>query len=210
MEWVDTPFSRGLSQPRVEPGSPALQAYSFLSEPPGKSHQRDKYGICKTRFPEERCEHMGPRPLPSVLRARHGTGPQRPRHRGQGQPCGHATHAAPPRPAWSGFCSCIPKFWTTFAEEAPHSHFALESTHDGVSTDRTQHLAFQGSWGGGWHPKGTISGVAEHLQPGRPARRTAAADHTVAPRKPWKHLGRDSALWSYNQLGGSFTDEGIT
>ena len=32
LEWVAFPFSRGSSQPR----SPTLQAYSLLSEPPGK------------------------------------------------------------------------------------------------------------------------------------------------------------------------------
>ena len=37
LEWVAIPFSRGSSQPRVEPRSPELQADSLLSEPPGKS-----------------------------------------------------------------------------------------------------------------------------------------------------------------------------
>ena len=36
LEWVAIPFSRGSSQPRTEPGSPALLADSLLSEPPGK------------------------------------------------------------------------------------------------------------------------------------------------------------------------------
>ena len=36
LEWVAIPFSRGSSQPRDEPGSPALQADSLLSEPPEK------------------------------------------------------------------------------------------------------------------------------------------------------------------------------
>ena len=34
LEWVS--FYRGSSQPRTEPGSPALQAYSLLAELPGK------------------------------------------------------------------------------------------------------------------------------------------------------------------------------
>ena len=34
LEWVATPFSRGSSDPGIQPGSPALQAYSLLSEPP--------------------------------------------------------------------------------------------------------------------------------------------------------------------------------
>ena len=36
LEMVAMPFSRGSSQPRVEPRSPTLQADSLLSEPPGK------------------------------------------------------------------------------------------------------------------------------------------------------------------------------
>ena len=36
LEWVAMPFSRGSSQPRTEPRSPALQVDSLLSEPPGK------------------------------------------------------------------------------------------------------------------------------------------------------------------------------
>ena len=36
LEWVAIPFSRGSSNPGIEPGSPALQADSLLSEPPGK------------------------------------------------------------------------------------------------------------------------------------------------------------------------------
>ena len=35
LEWVAISFSWGSSQPRIEPGSPALQADSLLSEPPG-------------------------------------------------------------------------------------------------------------------------------------------------------------------------------
>ena len=36
LEWVAIPFSRGSSQPGIEPGSPALQADSLSAEPPGK------------------------------------------------------------------------------------------------------------------------------------------------------------------------------
>jgi len=36
LEWVAIPFSRGSSQLRIELGSPALQADSLASEPPGK------------------------------------------------------------------------------------------------------------------------------------------------------------------------------
>ena len=35
-EWVAIPFSKGLPDPRIEPGSPVLQADSLLSEAPGK------------------------------------------------------------------------------------------------------------------------------------------------------------------------------
>ena len=35
LEWVAFPISRGSSQPGIEPRSPALQADSSLSEPPG-------------------------------------------------------------------------------------------------------------------------------------------------------------------------------
>ena len=36
VEWVAIPFSRGSSDPGIEPESPALQADSLPSEPPGK------------------------------------------------------------------------------------------------------------------------------------------------------------------------------
>ena len=36
LEWVAIPFSRGSSQPRIEPRSPSLQADALSSEPPGK------------------------------------------------------------------------------------------------------------------------------------------------------------------------------
>ena len=38
LEWVAFPFSRGSSQPGIEPRSPALQADSLLSEPPGNTN----------------------------------------------------------------------------------------------------------------------------------------------------------------------------
>ena len=36
LEWIAIPFSRDLPNPGIEPGSPALQADSLPSEPPGK------------------------------------------------------------------------------------------------------------------------------------------------------------------------------
>ena len=36
LEWVAIPFSRHLPNPQFKPGSPALQADSLSSEPPGK------------------------------------------------------------------------------------------------------------------------------------------------------------------------------
>ena len=36
LEWVAIPFSRDLSHPGIKPVSPALQADSLLSEPPGE------------------------------------------------------------------------------------------------------------------------------------------------------------------------------
>ena len=36
IEWVAIPFSRDLPETGIEPGSPALQADSLPSEPPGK------------------------------------------------------------------------------------------------------------------------------------------------------------------------------
>ena len=38
LEWVAISFSRGPSQPKDGPGSPALQADSLPCEPPGKTH----------------------------------------------------------------------------------------------------------------------------------------------------------------------------
>ena len=42
LEWVAIPFSRGSSQPRIKPGSPALQADSLPSEPPEILSKRQK------------------------------------------------------------------------------------------------------------------------------------------------------------------------
>ena len=36
LDWVAISFSRDLPDPGIEPGSPALQADSLPSEPPGK------------------------------------------------------------------------------------------------------------------------------------------------------------------------------
>ena len=36
LEWVAIVFSRGLPNPGIEPGSPALEADALTSEPPGK------------------------------------------------------------------------------------------------------------------------------------------------------------------------------
>ena len=38
LEWVSMPSSRDLPNPGIEPGSPALQPESLLSEPPGKPY----------------------------------------------------------------------------------------------------------------------------------------------------------------------------
>ena len=39
LEWVAISFSRGSSQPRIEPGSPTLQADALTSEPPDENVQ---------------------------------------------------------------------------------------------------------------------------------------------------------------------------
>ena len=36
LEWVAFPFSRGLPNPGIEPGSPALAGRFFTTNPPGK------------------------------------------------------------------------------------------------------------------------------------------------------------------------------
>ena len=57
LEWVAISFSRRSPNPETEPGSPALQADSLLSEPPGKpeltsigSEMRSNYLILCFRF----------------------------------------------------------------------------------------------------------------------------------------------------------------
>ena len=40
LEWTAIPFSRGSFQPGIEPRSPALEADSLLSKPPGKPPNR--------------------------------------------------------------------------------------------------------------------------------------------------------------------------
>ena len=47
LEWVAILFSRGSSWPRVGPGSPALQADSLLSEPPGKPQIYEKVNLIR-------------------------------------------------------------------------------------------------------------------------------------------------------------------
>ena len=39
LEWIAIPFSKGSSDSGTEPGSPALQADSLPSEPPGKQSE---------------------------------------------------------------------------------------------------------------------------------------------------------------------------
>ena len=52
LEWVAMPSSRGSSQPRDKPRSPALQVDSLPSEPPGKarqdlSHHQNRWAVFK-------------------------------------------------------------------------------------------------------------------------------------------------------------------
>ena len=49
LEWVVIPFSRESFQPKIERGSPVLQADSLLSEPPGEGHRP----TCDTSCQEE-------------------------------------------------------------------------------------------------------------------------------------------------------------
>ena len=49
LERVAIPFSRGSSWPRERTRSPALQAYSLLSEPPGNPHLILKYEFSRVR-----------------------------------------------------------------------------------------------------------------------------------------------------------------
>ena len=50
LEWVAFPFSRDLPNLGIEPRSPALQADSLLSEPPGKP--KEPKGMKNTIFPK--------------------------------------------------------------------------------------------------------------------------------------------------------------
>ena len=43
LQWMAIPFSRGASQTRIEPGSPALQADSLPSELQGRSEPPRRY-----------------------------------------------------------------------------------------------------------------------------------------------------------------------
>ena len=48
LAWVACPFSRGSSDPGIEPGSTALQAYSLPAEPQGKPLQGSGMVFLKT------------------------------------------------------------------------------------------------------------------------------------------------------------------
>ena len=52
LEWIAIPFSRGFPDPGIEPGSPALQADSLPSEPPGNKHN---FFISKHTYIEKTC-----------------------------------------------------------------------------------------------------------------------------------------------------------
>ena len=45
LEWVAISFSRDLTDPGIEPRSPALQADALLSEPPGKPTAGGKMAV---------------------------------------------------------------------------------------------------------------------------------------------------------------------
>ena len=49
LEWVTFPFSRGCSQPRIEPRSPALQADSLPAEPLGKPNSFKAHALFSER-----------------------------------------------------------------------------------------------------------------------------------------------------------------
>ena len=60
LEWVAIPFSRGSSQPRMEPGSPAVQVDSLLTEPPGKPYSApckntDDPALIDSMLPQHSC-----------------------------------------------------------------------------------------------------------------------------------------------------------
>jgi len=46
LEWIANPFSRGSSNPGIEPRSPALQADSLPTEPPGKPKNTGVGDVC--------------------------------------------------------------------------------------------------------------------------------------------------------------------
>ena len=50
LEWVAIPFSRGFSQPRDQPGSPALQAHSLSTKPPGKPRRLESLLFIKRQY----------------------------------------------------------------------------------------------------------------------------------------------------------------
>ena len=47
LEWVAVPSPGDLPNPQIKPGSPALQADSLLSEPPGKLNKNSNQEIMK-------------------------------------------------------------------------------------------------------------------------------------------------------------------
>ena len=50
LEWVTFPSPGDLPNPGIEPGSPALQADSLPSEPPGKPQELFQYIMCIDSF----------------------------------------------------------------------------------------------------------------------------------------------------------------
>ena len=50
LEWAASPFSRDLPDPGIEPRSPALQADSLLSEPPGFPSRAQTHVLCISRW----------------------------------------------------------------------------------------------------------------------------------------------------------------
>ena len=63
LEWVAIPFSRGSSDPGIEPRSPPLQADSFLSEPPGKPSPLRKPFEEVNGFSKAGCCYRNSRPV---------------------------------------------------------------------------------------------------------------------------------------------------
>ena len=64
LEWVAFPFSRGSSQPRIEPRSPALQADSWPAEPQGKPKN---IGVSKPVPSQMDLPHPGIKPGSTAL-----------------------------------------------------------------------------------------------------------------------------------------------